>query len=501
MQTPIKVVWIRNDLRISDHPALYTAMSRAGETWALYVWDGNDSSPAAPGAASRSWLHHSLQRFSELCHKIGCPFTIRTGDALEVLPAFASELGANELHWNRSYEPEQSRQDQLMKQRLAKRGVTVFTHHGNLLMEPWEISNREGNPFQVFTPFWKTHQASFIRTKPLPSPQTRPMPERKVSTCSIRELKLQPEPSWDSAFWEHHTPGPTGAWKALRRFIRDVAANYDRGRDVPGIEGTSKLSAHLHFGEISALEVLHEVRTKLPESPSRTRFEAELGWREFNHHLLYHHPEATRCPIKPAFEAFPWRESGERLRLWQRGQTGIPIVDAGMRELWHSGWMHNRVRMITASFLVKNLMIHWKHGAEWFHNTLLDADLANNTMGWQWVAGCGADAAPFFRIFNPVTQSAKFDPEGTYLRRWIPEIRMLTKEQIHAPWMHPDRLKQCSYPRPCVSLLESRHQALEAYRKLNAARMPLTLGSSASNGKPKESALFHPNQTNWHDSW
>ncbi|MGD8310060.1 MAG: deoxyribodipyrimidine photo-lyase, partial [Chromatiales bacterium] len=325
----------------------------------------------------------------------------------------------------------------------------------------------------VFTPFWKACLRRPPPAAPLAAPEKLP-PCPDVDSLALDALGLLPRIPWDAGLRETWRPGEAGALRRLDGFCRKGLDAYADARERPAVVGTSRLSPRLHFGELSPRQVWW--RAVREDSPGGEAFLRELGWREFAHHLLHHSPETLERPMDRRFEAFPWREDPEALRAWQSGRTGIPLVDAGMRELWHTGWMHNRVRMVVASLLTKNLRIHWLEGARWFWDTLVDADLANNTLGWQWVAGCGADAAPYFRIFNPVTQGQRYDPEGAYVRRWVPEIGRLPDRWVHRPWQAPEKVLReagirlgSDYPEPIVDLKESRREALAAYEQVKAA--------------------------------
>ena len=388
----------------------------------------------------------------------------------------AKETGADAVFWNRRYEPACIARDRKVEEALRAAGLHAESFNAALLYEPWTIQNKAGRPFQVFTPFWRTCLASAEPAEPLPAPRKLAAPPRQSASLPLAALELEPKPDWAAGLRAAWHPGSAGAQAELRRFLRAGLLTYAEGRNRPDLVGTSRLSPHLHFGEISPRQVWQAVKRQA-ESQSipaavwrKWQFLTELGWREFAHHLLFHFPHTPEQPLRPAFARFPWRKNAAWLRAWQRGQTGYPLVDAGMRELWATGWMHNRVRMVVASFLVKNLLVPWQEGARWFWDTLVDADLANNTLGWQWTAGCGADAAPFFRIFNPVSQGEKFDPQGNYVRRWVPELARLPDAWIHQPWQAPPAALTAAgvelgrtYPRPIVSHLVSREVALEAY--------------------------------------
>jgi deoxyribodipyrimidine photo-lyase len=352
---------------------------------------------------------------------------------------------------------------------LRALGVAVHSHNAALWAEPWEIANEAGKPYRVFTPYWRKLRARLAPEPPLPVPRVRGW-DALPGALAVDALQLLPRIDWAGGMAEAWRPGEAGAAELLEIFADDALGDYARARDLPARHGTSRLSPHLHFGEISPRQVHHALADAVARAPSSRRpdlepYLRELGWREFAHHLLYHFPDTPTENFNPAFANFRWSPPDPvRLEAWQRGRTGLPLVDAGMRELWHTGWMHNRVRMVAGSFLVKNLRQHWLHGARWFWDTLVDADLANNTLGWQWVAGCGADAAPYFRVFNPVAQAAKFDPDAQYLRRWLPELGDAPAPLLHQPWKDPALLRRSGYPAPIVDLAASRHDALEAWR-------------------------------------
>lgn len=475
------VVWFRLDLRISDNPALDAASRSGHPVLPVFIWQPDEPSPWTPGAASRWWLHQSLERLSEELADLGCPLVIRRGDPLEQLMHIVQETGAKGVFWNRVYEPFAIARDSRVKERLKEAGLAAESWNSSVLHEPWTVLNQSNQPFQVFTAFWRNCLRRPEPSRPLPKPKQIPHLTESPSSLELDELQLEPRLDWAYGLRREWHPGSQGALAELQRFLNSGLADYDENRDRPDLVGTSRLSPHLHFGEISPREIWHATKAALADSPQAEfdwqehRFITELGWREFGRHLLFHFPHTSEEPLREAFERFPWRKSPDLLRVWQRGRTGVPFVDAGMRELWATGWMHNRVRLITASFLVKNLLISWQDGARWFWDTLVDADLASNTLGWQWTAGCGADAAPYFRIFNPVTQGEKFDPSGTYVRRWVPELSRLPNVWIHKPFQAPPEvLEQAGillgrdYPEPVVSLFASRQTALDAHRALQA---------------------------------
>ncbi len=457
------IVWFRQDLRVRDNPALLAAASRGGPVVPVYIWSPDDHGDWEPGGARKWWLHHSLQSLRESLANLGSRLVLRQGDPLEELRKVIRYTGGDAVFWNRRYEPDLIGRDKNIKQALKNDGLDVKSFNGLLMREPWEVQTNSGGPYKVFTPFWKMCLNLPEPEKPKPAPKRLPLPSRWPASESLDSLGLLPRIDWASGFSEKWTPGEGGGQEKLRRFI-NVSADYADRRDVPGDEATSRLSPHLHHGEVSIRDVYHRAKQHHAQAYIR-----ELGWRDFAYHVLHHFPHTPQAPLQQKFADFPWRDDPERLTAWQRGRTGYPIVDAGMRELWTTGWMHNRVRMIVASFLVKDLLISWAEGARWFWDTLVDADLANNTLGWQWAGGCGADAAPYFRVFNPVLQGKKFDGDGAYVRRWCPELSRLPDPHLHAPWEAPPGvLREAgvqlgeSYPEPIVNHQRAREQALEA---------------------------------------
>lgn len=472
------LIWFRNDLRLNDNPAIQAAVERGGPVVPVFVWAPEEAGEWAPGGASKWWLHRSLLALSDSLRAAGGSLIVRRGPSLPTLRELIRETGAGAVIWNRCYEPAAIQRDKQIKEALRAAGVIAESVNGSLLHEPWTIKTKTGGPYQVFTPFWRCCLAQPAPLPPLPAPPRWPEPKSPPRSIPIAELGLDPTLGWASLFPTYATPGEVGAQRLLQDFLRMRLATYDTDRDRPDHEGTSRLSAHLHFGEVSPRQIWHAcgrlaAGTSAPTQPwQQSRFLTEVGWREFAFHLLYHFPHTPTLPLKHEFERFPWREDSAALRAWQKGQTGYPLVDAGMRQLWATGWMHNRVRMVTASFLVKHLLLPWQAGAKWFWDTLIDADLANNTLGWQWTAGCGADAAPFFRIFNPVSQGEKFDPEGNYVRAWVPELRRLPASVIHQPWTASNRVLSEAgvwlgenYPRPMVDHAAARTSALAAYAR------------------------------------
>lgn len=414
MNQPV-ILWFRQDLRLADHAALMAAIDKDAPIIPVFIWSPEEEGEWAPGAATRWWLHHSLTSLDRALKQRGSRLIIRRAtNAAGEIDKLIAESGATALYWSRRYEPLVIARDQTIKQNLRDRGIEARSFNAALLVEPWDVQNNSGKPFQVFTPYWRKVSATLELPKPLLAPPRIPTPTNWPSSITIDDLALLPRITWYEGMQAGWQPGEAGAVSNFERFLESAVAGYGDTRNLPAQAGTSRLSPHLHFGEISPRQIWH-----MAARWRSSQFMAEIGWREFAHHLLYHFPRTTNEPLRSEYQKFPWRDDSAQLEAWQRGRTGVPLVDAGMRELWHTGWMHNRVRMVVASFLVKNLRLHWLEGARWFWDTLVDADLASNTLGWQWAAGCGADAAPYFRVFNPESQAEKFDPDSEYIRRWI----------------------------------------------------------------------------------
>jgi deoxyribodipyrimidine photo-lyase len=446
------ILWLRNDLRLDDNPALAAAVAR-GAVVPVFIWAPEEETPWEPGAASCWWLHQSLGNLAAAFEKAGAPLVVRRGPSLDALRKLAQEVSATHVAWNRRYEPAVIERDTAIKKALAADGLAVESFNGSLLFEPMHVATKEGKPYQVFTPFWRALLAKEEPPEPKASPRKITSLAKQPKSLPIDSLGLLPTIDWAGTMRRTWTPGEAGASKRMARFLADGLGGYGTERDRPDHDGTSALSPHLHFGEISPRRLWHAVRGAVGGTPaakiagSPEVYLRELGWREFANHLLYHFPHTPDAPLRADYARFPWAKDPVGLRAWQRGRTGFPIVDAGMRQLWATGWMHNRVRMVVASFLVKDLRISWLDGAKWFWDTLVDADLAANTLGWQWAAGCGADAAPYFRIFNPTNQAEKFDPDGAYVKRWVD---VAAKD----------------YPEPIVDHAEARKRALEALKKV-----------------------------------
>ncbi len=470
------IVWFRQDLRLSDNPALHEA-AKTGEVLPVFILEDPDSiGESHPmGAASRWWLHHSLKALSE---SLGGLLLLR-GDARVAIPKLVEDSGAKSVFWNRCYEPHAIERDTEIKKSLKDSGVEVSSFKASLLHEPWEVATKSGDPYKVYSPFWRAAQEQSVGD-PLPKPGSLDLADVSGGD-KLEDWELLPvAPNWAKGWEDLWSPGEEGARSRLAEFLKDGLEGYGDLRNRPDLPNVSRLSPHLHFGEISPRQIRHETRKAEDENDGLAKdakkFISEIGWREFSYHLLYHFPTLPHDNFKPTFDAYPWRDSDEDLKAWQKGLTGYPIVDAGMRELWQTGYMHNRVRMIVASFLIKHLRLDWRHGEAWFRDTLLDADLANNSASWQWVAGSGADAAPYFRIFNPMTQGEKFDPEGDYVRRWVPELKDVETKYLHAPFDAPDEALEKAgvtlgktYPKPIVEHFAARDAALEGYEEVKRA--------------------------------
>ena len=468
---PNALVWFRHDLRLDDNPALRAALDQGFTPVPVYVHAPQEEGEWRPGAASLAWLHRSLAALDADLRARGSRLLLREGPSAPALQALVEQTGAVAVFWNRKYEPATQPRDASLKKRLREQGLQVESFNGCLLFEPWDLATQQGGPYKVFTPFWRSALAQWRAPATWDAPGALPAFEDALPGESLDAWRLAPALGWDAGFWKVWTPGEAGAREALEVFIDGALNGYRTDRDRPDRTGTSRLSPHLHFGEIAPWRItaeLERARTAA-NSADMDGYIRELGWREFAYHLLHHFPQTTTQNLNPRFAHFDWAKVDPKaLEAWQHGRTGVPIVDAGLRELWATGYMHNRVRMIVASYLTKHLRYHWLQGARWFWDTLVDADLANNTLGWQWTAGTGADAAPYFRVFNPVTQAEKFDPKGTYIAHWVPELAAVPVPLRFAPWEKPDVMSRIApdYPRrPLVDLAEGREGALAAYRK------------------------------------
>lgn len=469
------VVWFRSDLRIADNRALLTASRSGRPVICVYVRDPEDPLPL--GGAQLWWLHHSLVALSVCLRRLGSPLVLRRGSSAKVLDTLMRETSADTVLWNRRYAPAHMKNDAALRESLRGSGITVETFDGAILHEPTHLRTGSGGPFRVYSPFWRAFTAEPEPRKPANSPDHLVPPANPPATEDIASWGLLPSaPDWSGGIAASWEPGEAGAWKRLDAFLDGPLKNYSDLRDRPDLESTSRLSPHLAFGEISPFQIWHAMaRAKAGSTgPGFTHFRKELGWREFSYHLLVNFPNLRDVNFDRDFDSFPWSsDKKELLRAWKRGKTGYPLVDAGMRQLWQTGWLHNRVRMVVGSFLVKDLLIDWREGERWFRDTLVDHDPASNPASWQWVAGSGADGAPYFRIFNPILQGEKFDPEGDYVRRYVPELAELPAKYIHKPWEAPPAVLEKAgvilsktYPRPIVNHLEARNRALAAYKTM-----------------------------------
>lgn len=467
------IIWFRRDLRLADHSALSAAVASGAPLIPVFILDEKEGGEWRLGGASRWWLHESLAALSRDLEKRGAPLTLRRGDAQAELLRLVAETGAAAVYRSRIYEPWATECDARIDARLREKGVSTQSFAGALLAEPGSIRNAQGKPFRVFTPFWRALAELLQPAPPLPAPKkllAAPAP----ASDRLDDWRLQPKkPDWAKGLRESWRPGEAGAQRRLADFLRDGIGAYALLRDFPAKDGASRLSPHLHWGEISPLQIW-SATAAAPEA-GRSAFLRELGWREFWRHLLAAHPDMPEAPLDKSFAHFPWANDAGALAAWRKGETGYPLVDAAMRQLWRTGFMHNRLRMVAASFLVKHLLLPWREGELWFWDTLVDADLADNSGNWQWVAGCGADAAPYFRIFNPVLQGEKFDPDGAFVRRFVPELARLGAKYIHKPWTAPERILREAgvtlgetYPRPIVDHAAARQRALEAFATLRS---------------------------------
>ena len=473
MSTPPSICWFRQDLRLHDNPALLAA-AESGAVLPVFILDDGNAGKWQCGGAARLWLHHSLIALNK---SLQGKLSIYRGRAEEIIPRLCQDHQVTQVFWNRCYEPWRIERDKKIRRRLQEQSVDAQSFNGSLLWEPWQILKKDGTPYKIFTPFYKSARTNTQVTlsDPLSAPGDLALAPIDSGGLTVEDLELRPDHPWCKKVERHWRIGEQGAHLALEEFIEMKLDHYRHGRDFPAQHGTSKLSPHLHFGEISPRQVWEQV-SEAGFDDNIEVFKSELGWREFSYYLLYHFPTMVQENLKSQFDRFPWWLNEQWLQRWQQGSTGVPFVDAGMRELWQTGHMHNRVRMIVASFLVKNLLIDWRYGAAWFWDCLVDADLASNSASWQWVAGCGTDAAPFFRIFNPVTQGQKFDPDGSYTRSYVPELKDLPNKYLFSPWKASQAtLEQAgvrlgdTYPFPLVDLQQSRNKALEALKLVSSS--------------------------------
>jgi deoxyribodipyrimidine photo-lyase len=463
------IYWFRRDLRLLDNPALSEA-ANAGPVIPIYILDKLQTN-YTEGRASRWWQNQSLYSLNkQLNHRL----LIFNGDPKEIILRLAKASDSKTVYWNRCYEPWQIELDSKIERILNEKNINVITRNGSLLWEPWRTLKKDGTPYKVFTPYFKKRCLSLPEPrKPIPKPLNMILADIPSKTAIKGNFISPKECSWENKIKKYWRIGEKAAINKLENFLKSGLSSYKEGRNYPSKKNISMLSPHLHFGEISPNTIWHRVRTS-GQSEDSNHYLSELGWREFSYNLLYYFPQLPNKNLQTKFDRFPWRDNSEHLKKWQDGETGYPIIDAGMRELWETGFMHNRLRMIAGSFLVKNLLIHWHYGKEWFWNCLVDADLASNSASWQWVAGCGADAAPYFRIFNPIAQGQKFDPSGEYTRKFVPELRKLPNKYLFTPWEAPTELLADSgiklgkdYPYPIVDLKNSRELALDAYSSIS----------------------------------
>ncbi|MEL6435657.1 MAG: deoxyribodipyrimidine photo-lyase [Pseudomonadota bacterium] len=469
------IVWFRDDLRVTDNPALNAAAASGRAVVPVFILETTEHHVPF-GGAQRWWLHHSLTSLDASLNALGSRLTLLRGNAETVLSEVVAETDAGSIVWNRRYSRYGIETDTAVKASLKDNGIYAESFGGRLMHEPTQVKSGTGGAYKVYTPFWKAFCATVTPRAPLPAPKAIAAREIWPASSDLDDWRLLPaKPDWSGGLQDAWSPGEAGARDRLEAFIQGGLARYDSQRDLPAVEGTSGLSPHLAFGEISPFQIWARVDQVADGMPvdEVTTFRKELVWREFAYHLLVNFTELKTTNYNGQFDQFPWAENDEHLQAWQRGRTGYPIVDAGMRQLYETGWMHNRVRMIVGSFLVKHLLLDWRHGEEWFWDTLVDADPASNTASWQWIAGSGADAAPYFRIFNPITQGEKFDPQGTYVKRWVPELAKMPAKYIHKPWEAPlgdllaagVKLSE-TYPRPIVDHKQARERALDAYQRM-----------------------------------
>lgn len=470
---PPVIVWFRRDLRTDDNAALSAAADSGHPVVALYIREAAEGTGPL-GAAQGWWLHHSLTALGTSLKRLGTPLILRSGVAGKVLDDLIEETGAETIYWNRRHDPAGIRIDTDIKASLKARGLTAKSFSGELLHDPTRLLTGEKKPYRVYTPFWRAFERDGEPHEPIDAPGKLVAVHPSPKSETLGDWTLLPsKPDWAATFSEIWTPGEDAARERLETFVDGAIDGYQAKRDHPSIDATSMLSPHLAMGEISPARVWHATRALNAPTDDVIHFRKELVWREFCHHLHFHFPVLAEKNWNDRFDAFPWEGSTKEFKAWTRGETGYPIVDAGMRQLWQHGFMHNRVRMITASFLIKHLMIDWRRGEQWFRDTLVDADAASNAANWQWVAGSGADASPFFRIFNPILQGEKFDPDGTYVRRFVPELEKLDAAFIHKPFDAPESaLKKAgvalgeTYPKPLVDHAKARERALGAYKAL-----------------------------------
>jgi len=479
-QSAPAIVWFREDLRLSDNPALHAAVSSGRPLVLLYILDEQTKGLRPLGGASKWWLDKSLRALAADIKQAGAQLTLRSGQSADVLDTVIEETGAETIFWNRRYDQPERDLDAAIKEDLTQRGLDVSSHNARLLNEPWQVETNAGGYYKVFTPYWRAARNNFVARDTYGRHKTLSGPKHESE--SLDDWGLHPSnPDWSTGF-DDWTPGEDGAIARLTDFLDGPINGYKEDRNRPDLDmSTSGLSPHLRFGEIGPLQIWRAVHAgmeagTIPEKDGHT-FLSEIGWREFSHTLLFYNPALASENYNDSFEFMPWRKDKNAFDAWTKGQTGYPMVDAGMRQLWQTGWMHNRVRMIVASFLTKHLLLPWQDGEAWFWDTLVDADPANNAASWQWTAGSGADAAPYFRVFNPISQGSKFDETGDYVRRFCPELKDLPDKYLHAPWEASEEILNKSgvqlgktYPKPIVDHSGARQRALDAYDTLKEKR-------------------------------
>ena len=472
MADKIGIHWFRLDLRLNDNPSLIHLNKQVDKIIPVYIYEEN----IELGQASKCWLEKSLEILNNELRRLNSKLYIFKGDPKKIINKIILEKNISSVSWNRLYDKHSIGRDKDIKSFLIKKSIDCNSFNGYLLSEPWDIKNKSGSFFKVFTPFWKTNFE--MLSKKLVSQLSKKYNfynKDIISALKIEELKLNtPKKEWVNKILSYWEIGESAAKVKLKNFINNKLSNYSTGRDEPGTDFTSKLSPHLHFGEISAKTIFTEVMKSNIDDDNKKKFLSEIGWRDFSYNLLFNYPEMTNLPIQTKFIKFPWLKDKKNLMTWKHGKTGIPIVDAGMKELYEMGWMHNRVRMIVGSFLTKNLLLHWKEGERWFFDTLVDADIGSNSAGWQWISGSGADASPYFRIFNPILQGKKFDPKGEYVKKFLPSLNRIPEKFIHSPWdMSIDEQEKYNfklgrdYPKPIVDLSDTRKRALAAFKKIS----------------------------------
>nr|WP_308950449.1 deoxyribodipyrimidine photo-lyase [Coraliomargarita sp. SDUM461003] len=477
MPTPATILWFRKDLRLADNSALEAAIERGAPIVPVFIWAPEEAGDWAPGAASKWWLHQALAGLGESLQERGGKLILREGSSLQHLRDIIAKTGARRIYWNRRYESPLRELDAEIKRSLREDGVEVESFNSSLLNEPHTAATGSGQPYKVYTPYWKKVKDRELPVLAEPDWPAVQFPERYPQSTPLEALNLLPKVQWYRSFYAHWDPSEAGAMKRLDTFLAAAVENYDCARDRPDDDGTSCLSPYLQWGQIGPRQIAHrlkqqcDLRAKGPQV-----YLKEIYWREFAYNVLYHFPHTPDTPLREEYTDFPWEHDAATLKAWQTGHTGYPIVDAGMRQLWQTGWMHNRVRMIVSSLLVKHLLHNWQEGAKWFWDTLVDADLASNTLGWQWSGGCGADAAPYFRVFNPIIQGQKFDPDGSYVKRFVPELKKLPAKYIHTPWEAPDGVLDYAgvelgkdYPEPIIDHQAGRARALAALDQFKSA--------------------------------